>query len=327
LRIHAMQRLWQSNIISQACLYTLIGSVIFLLPVVNYESHSKIMALCSIILFLMGSLVEVVSAVPVLSTAEISLENIEDLEASLHFDPTVLPAAEAVAFAQTAKNFREIQLKQVTFHYADQHGRGLFTLGPAELTIHAGEVLFIVGGNGSGKSTLIRLLCGLYKPASGEIWLDNSKVDVGSYERYRNYFSVIFSDFHLFNRLYGIENIERERIDNLIKTMELEDQTQFVDGRFTNIKLSTGQKKRIAMIGLCLEDRPIYVFDEWAADQDPSFRKYFYETMLQDFRKMGKTVIAVTHDDRYFGAADRVVKMEYGRFIPMDTSKNSIYLR
>ena len=86
----------------------------------------------------------------------------------------------------------------------------------------------------------------------------------------------------------------------------------YADGRFSTLDLSTGQRKRLAMVAALLDDKPIYIFDEWAADQDPGFRRYFYEGLLGELKARGKTVLAVTHDDRYFGVADRVVKRGEG---------------
>jgi len=136
-----------------------------------------------------------------------------------------------------------------------------------------------------------------------------------NYKHYRNLFSVIFTDFHLFDRLYGLKTVDEDDLDDLLVKMELASKTAYSEGKFTNINLSTGQKKRLAMIISYLEDKPIFMFDEVAADQDPVFRKYFYEVFLQNLKAKGKTIIAVSHDDRYFNMADRVLKMEFGKFV------------
>ncbi len=105
-----------------------------------------------------------------------------------------------------------------------------------------------------------------------------------------------------------------ERINALLEVMELSGKTAFRDGGFTNTHLSTGQRKRLALVVACLEDKPVYVFDEVAADQDVHFRGYFYETLLPELKNRGRTVVVVTHDDRYFHVADRVLGMDYGKF-------------
>ncbi len=126
-------------------------------------------------------------------------------------------------------------------------------------------------------------------------------------------FSAIFHDFHLFDRLYGLKEVDGQRVNDLLKVMRLDNKLKFDGKKFSTLDLSAGQKKRLAMAVAIMEDKPIYVFDEWAADQDPQFRRYFYETLLPSFKAQGKTVIAVSHDDRYFHVADRVINLEYGR--------------
>lgn len=194
----------------------------------------------------------------------------------------------------------------------DKDGFTLFEVGPLDLNIRQGEVLFIVGGNGSGKSTLLKLLTGLYPPSGGSMTLDGATIGPETYQTYRELFSAIFADFHLFRKLYGLESPDEQKIRELLREMELTRKTRYADRRFSDIDLSSGQRKRLAYIAALLEDKPIYVFDEWAADQDPIFRKYFYNNLIGDLRTMGKTVIAVSHDDRYFNRADRVLKMEEG---------------
>ena len=61
-----------------------------------------------------------------------------------------------------------------------------------------------------------------------------------------------------------------------------------------------------------------YDFDEWAADQDPEFRRYFYDVLLPGLKAEGRTLIVVTHDDRYFHVADQVVFMEEGRVVRVE---------
>jgi putative ATP-binding cassette transporter len=206
----------------------------------------------------------------------------------------------------------------MTFHYRDKSGKTLFSLSSINLTLKQGEMLFIVGGNGSGKSTLLKLLTGLYYPATGFLYVDDDEIDSSNYQSYRELFAIIFTDFHLFDRLDGLGEVDESRLKSLLRLMELNKKTKYIDGKFTNLELSTGQKKRLAFIAAVLEDKPIYIFDELAADQDPQFRKQFYEVILPDLKKQGKTIIAVTHDDKYFHVADRVLKMEYGQLVNYD---------
>ncbi|MDQ3281408.1 MAG: ATP-binding cassette domain-containing protein, partial [Acidobacteriota bacterium] len=184
--------------------------------------------------------------------------------------------------------------------------------GPISLSFQRGELLFIVGGNGSGKSTLLKLLTSLYYPHSGELRLDGAALHRETYADYRSLFSPIFGDYYLFEVLYGLRPVDEMRVRTLLRRLEIADKTTVANDRFSTTDLSTGQRKRIALLINYLEDRPIQVFDEWAADQDPQFRRFFYEVLLAELKAAGKTVIAATHDDRYFHVADRVLRMENG---------------
>ena len=128
----------------------------------------------------------------------------------------------------------------------------------------------------------------------------------------RSLFATVLSDYHLFSRAYGIPEPDRKQVEALLSRMGLAGKTVWRDGGFSTLALSSGQRKRLALILAILEDRPILVFDEWAADQDPKFRRVFYEEILPDLRAAGKTVIAVTHDEKYFGHADRHLYMSEG---------------
>jgi putative ATP-binding cassette transporter len=185
-----------------------------------------------------------------------------------------------------------------------------FSIGPMSLSFSTGEVVFITGGNGSGKSTLLNVITGLYPADSGQVYMDDKKVDIRSY---RELFSPIFTDFYLFDGLYGIDNPDAERIGELLRVFELDGRVKWVDGKFSTLNLSTGQRKRMALVTTILEDKPFYIFDEWAADQDPHFREYFYMKLLPEFKSQGKTIVAVTHDDGYFHTADRVLHLDYGQ--------------
>lgn len=303
-----------SNIIfAQTFLYILLASIVFLLPQITSTAPALIVNLVTVILFIIGPLGLVVDALPVLAKADIAIEKLEDLENILDAaDDGKATAPDSPILRRDA--FEKVVLRRVTFDYQDGESQKMFSVGPLELTVNSGEVLFIVGGNGSGKTTLLKLITGLYYPKEGTVFFDDIAVNMTNYAHYRNFFSIIFSDFHLFDRLYGIKEINEDRLNSLLNTMGISEKTACIDGRFTNINLSTGQRKRLALLVALMEDKPIYVFDEVAADQDPEFRKYFYEVLLMELKKQGKTIIAVSHDDRYFHVADRVLKMDYGKF-------------
>jgi len=176
-------------------------------------------------------------------------------------------------------------------------------------------MVYLVGDNGSGKSTFIKALMGLYPLSSGTLAVDGNTVTDSVMPSYRELFSHILNDFHLFDRLYGIRGVKPDRVNDLLDRMELTHVTKFTGDGFSSTSLSSGQRKRLALIVAMLEDRPVFIFDEWAAEQDPRFRKMFYEVFLSELKDAGKTILCASHDDRYFSKADRVLTMTNGRVI------------
>ena len=192
------------------------------------------------------------------------------------------------------------------------------------LSFFPGAKIGVLGVNGSGKSTFLKMLTGLYRPSAGRLLLNDEEIHEGNVTMLRELFSPIFTDFHLFKRILGKNKVDEKRIAELLARMELADKTSIENGRVTNLDLSTGQRKRLSLIMSTLDDRPIHLFDEWAADQDPLFRKFFYEVLLRQMVAEGKTILAVTHDDHYFHVADKVYMMEYGRlmdYVPPSTKR------
>lgn len=284
---------------------TLILSIVLILPVLGIFTGKILLTFVGLILFMPVSVM--IENIPRFILASISIRRLYELEQALeHLDQET---SDMICETKSAE-FREIRYEGIAFHY-EENGNQAFSVGPLDISIQPGEIIFVTGGNGSGKSTLLKLITGLYPIHSGNIYLDNTEIQI---LRHRSLFSAVFTDFHLFDRLYGADDIDEARVDELIRLMKLEGVVQYTGGRFSTLDLSAGQRKRLAMIGTILEDKPIYIFDEWAADQDPHFRKYFYENLLQTFKDQGKTVIAVTHDDNYFYMADRILKIDYGKF-------------
>lgn len=209
----------------------------------------------------------------------------------------------------------EVRFSDVTYAFGTQDGHA-FRVGPLDFELRPGELIFVVGGNGSGKTTLAKLLTGLYTPESGQLLWNGVPVTDQNREAYRNTFSAIFADFHLFENLRGVSSAKlTEHAEEYLRLFSLEKKLQIVDGHFSTTSLSTGQRKRLAMLVALLEDRPFYLFDEWAADQDPEFREVFYRKLLPELVARGKGVVVITHDDRFFHLAHRVIKLEYGRLV------------
>lgn len=311
LKITASQMYSRNYVFAQNFFYILIAIVIFLLPRLVPTYADVVTEVAATILFIIGPLSTVVSGIPAYTNADIAVKEIYQLEAALDGAGSSVPINEDVEPLVT--DFKRLEIRDIEFSYRDPAGVPMFSIGPIDFHLDAGETVFIVGGNGSGKSTFIKTLLGLYHQDRGSIAVNGIDVDIHNLQGYRELFSTILSDFHLFDRLYGLSDVDETMVNDLIRQMGLEKKTQYVNGKFTNVELSTGQRKRLAMIVALLEDRPICVFDEWAAEQDPEFRQYFYETLLKEMKNRGKGVIAISHDDRYFDLADRVIKMDYGR--------------
>jgi putative ATP-binding cassette transporter len=302
-------RLWGHG---RILVYTLLPVLVFIIPSITDLHTDNIYKISSTILFITGPIAILINTLPVLNRVHLSIEELDLLEEEMD---KAIAGEESVNKNQVFSNFEKIKVKDVSFSYPGPRPDKDtdFLAGPFNEHITRGELLFIIGGNGSGKSTFIKLLTGLYYPDKGSIYVDSSKIDRTNYLAYRSLFSAIFTDFHLFDKFYGVENDNAEKVNYWLKKMKMQDKVHYRDGGFTRTSLSTGQRKRLALIAAMLEDRPVLVMDEFAADQDPQFRQYFYEVLLPEIKAMGKTVIAVTHDDHYFHVADRILKMEEGR--------------
>ncbi|MFC3923305.1 cyclic peptide export ABC transporter [Clostridium punense] len=288
-------------------LFTLaIGSVVFIFPLIlkNLDSTS-LTSYVFILLYMTGPVHGILNTIPNAIEVKISLKRIN----SLIDEITASTKKEDNVIDENIVGNLSLKLKDVEYEYDKTDGQS-FKVGPINYEFKSEEIVFITGGNGSGKSTLAKLLTGLYLPSKGEITLNG----IVSQKRLSESYSTVFADFYLFDKLYGINYKGKEdEIQRYLEILQLSDKVQIQDGKFSTTKLSTGQKKRLALLVTYLEDRPIYLFDEWAADQDPEFRLFFYDTLIPELKAKGKCVIAVTHDDRYFNLADRVIKMEFGK--------------
>ncbi|UYZ38399.1 cyclic peptide export ABC transporter [Clostridium beijerinckii] len=293
-------------------LFTLaIGSVVFIFPFVlkNLDSTS-LTSYVFILLYMTGPVHEILNTIPNAIEVKISLKRINSLINELS---AYIKEENSISDKEILGNL-SLKLRDVEYEYERKDGQG-FKVGIIDYEFKSGEIVFITGGNGSGKSTLAKLLTGLYLPTKGEISL-NGKIEQ---KQLSESYSTVFTDFYLFDKLYGINYGGKEdEIERYLEILQLNDKVQIQDGKFSTTRLSTGQKKRVALLVTYLEDRPIYLFDEWAADQDPEFRLFFYDTLLPELKAKGKCVIAVTHDDRYFNLADRVIKMDLGKISDLE---------
>ncbi|WP_241048693.1 cyclic peptide export ABC transporter [Achromobacter xylosoxidans] len=288
-------------------IYAFIGLVLFVLVGDVSDSTRVMTGFALIFVYMVAPLEVLLMNIPRANLAQVSARQIQSILDQL-------PAAVPATAGGRPDALRELVLRGVTHRYYHEQSDDFFTLGPIDLRFTPGEVVFLVGGNGSGKTTLAKLLVGLYGPEGGEIVVNGEVVEEGARDDYRQYFTAIFSDFHLFDRLMetGRKDLDAEG-NRLIARLHLQHKVQVRDGAFTTRALSQGQRKRLALVVAYLEDRPFLVFDEWAADQDPVFKEVFYREVLPELRALGKTVLVISHDDRYFHLADRLLHMENGR--------------
>ncbi|APA59062.1 multidrug ABC transporter permease/ATP-binding protein [Campylobacter coli] len=289
-----------SSNFTNVALLALVGVEFYLALEFKWASVAEATTIALSILFLRTPLVSMIGSFPTLLLAKIALDKIAKLELDdykEHFEKT-----------NFIKDWRQISFKNTSFSYDDN-----FHLNPVNLDLKKGELIFLIGKNGSGKSTFCMLLTGLFKPSEGEIFVDDMKIDDDNLDVYRSLVSAVFSDFHLFTKTLAKEKFaDEEKIASWLEFLELKGKTRVEDHELVLTKLSTGQKKRLAMLIALLEERDILVLDEWAADQDPVFRRFFYKKLLPLLKEQGKTIFAITHDDAYFDSADRIFLAEGG---------------
>jgi putative pyoverdin transport system ATP-binding/permease protein len=300
----------------QALQFLIMGVLLFLMPSLQPISRSVLSAYVLTFIYMGPYVGQILSVLPNWGKARIALLKISDL--GLLLERSAEPSA--VSVSESGSSWQKLELLGVTHTYRSEHDDSNFTLGPLNLTLSAGKLVFIIGGNGSGKSTLAKLLTGLYMPEFGEIRLDGRLIDDTNREWYRQHFSVVFSDFYLFERFLGLQQVD-ERVQEYLCKLQLEHKVKVEDGKLSTTNLSQGQRKRLALLTAYLEDRPIYLFDEWASDQDPIFKKTFYEELLPTLKAKGKTVLVISHDEKYFGVADQILRLDYGQVVENNSPK------
>jgi putative ATP-binding cassette transporter len=309
-RVNSLRILAIATNFGELLFFIILGLLVFCLPKLTTINAPVLSGYVLTITYLIRPLQSILEILPALSQASIALQKVNTLGLSL------ASRSETISEIQPDSQlfFKSIELKQITHTYYKEHEENSFTLGPIDLSVYPGELVFIVGGNGSGKSTLAKLITGLYIPEVGEIRLDGEPIVDQNREAYRQLFSTVFSDFYLFERILGVtlNNLDSQAKEYL-RQLQLEHKVQVKEGVLSTTELSQGQRKRLALLTAYLEDRPIYLFDEWASDQDPFFREIFYKQLLPELKHRGKTVLVISHDDRYFHLADRMIKLDYGK--------------
>lgn len=293
--------------------FLLIGLILFLLPQLENLKTEALTGYVITVLYLMGPLGGLLASFSIFGRAKVALAKVEDLCTSISAhstDECSLTGPEKEIF------FEELELEGVTHSYNHERDDSSFVLGPIDLTFRRGELVFLAGGNGSGKSTLAKIITGLYLPESGVIRLNGRAITNENRDGYRQVFSAVFSDFYLFDSFLGLTgpNLDAQAREYLVQ-LHLNHKVGVNNGVLSTTALSQGQRKRLALLTAYLEDRPFYVFDEWASDQDPQFKEVFYTQVLPELKARGKTVLVITHDEKYFHLADRLLKLDYGKLV------------
>lgn len=302
-----------ANSLGQMLVFAAIGLILFS----SVSGHSGMAVPAGSIitlLYITSALQFVMNGLPSLTRADIALQRLDGLTRQLE-SPGVFELEQDV-ITEIGPRCEELTLKAITHAYHSKKEKEAFTLGPIDMNLKAGQLVMLAGGNGSGKTTLAKIITGLYSAGNGELLLDGQRITDENREFYRQHFSAIFYDFHLFESLLGLEKPDLDdRAREHLARLQLSHVVNIQNGVLSTTQLSQGQRKRLALLTASLEDRPIYVFDEWAADQDPEFKEFFYRHLLPELKAKGKMVLIICHDDHYFDVADRMIKLESGKII------------
>ncbi|AJC89858.1 multidrug ABC transporter permease/ATP-binding protein [Campylobacter lari] len=305
-----------SNNWSNSAMLALVGVEFYMALNYKFASLQSATTIALSILFLRAPLGAMIGSFPTLMMAKIALDKILNLNLENY--------THEFKIGQSSKAWQKLYFKNVSFAYNEK-----FALKPINLELKKGECVFLIGKNGSGKSTFSMILAGLFTDFKGDIFLDNEKITKKNIYEYRSLISAIFSDFHLFEHILEDDKFSKEDLAYWLEILELNEKVEFIENTFNTIKLSAGQKKRLAMLNALLEKRDILILDEWAADQDPMFRKFFYTKLLPLLKQKGITIFAITHDDVYFDMADRILLAQNGQICELkgdikELAKNAV---
>ncbi len=307
----------------QLAFFGFIGFLLYAAPAIEPIARPALVSAVLVVLYLMTPLDVILTWVPILGRARVSLRRVQSLIPTLERQGDPDPGQDRLVPIKRPAFREAIRLERVTFLYHDDHDDPGFRLGPVDLTLRPGELVILAGGNGSGKTTLVKLVSGLYRPESGVIRLDGRVLGDGDLETYRQLFSVVFADGYLFPDVLGVgtdpQAVEAAACAGL-ERLGLAPQVSVREQGFSTLDLSQGLRRRLALLGAWLEDRPVCILDEWAAHQDPTFKQVFYTKLLPEMRAAGKSLLVISHDEPYFEVADRVIRLQDGRLVDVHES-------
>lgn len=301
-------RFLNNQIIGQVLFYTLI-SVILLFFSARLDIEAVVLVnFLFILLYVLSSLENLMVVLPSLGQAKVALDRLHTLKSELSGHAKQLREA---TDHELVSQFQKIKISQLSYSYPKSNNS--FKIGPVSFEINKGESIFINGGNGSGKTTLIQTILGVLKPTDGRIIWNGLEINNENFTAYKRNFSVVFNDYYLFDEFFGLQEYDPDNARTYLELFEIEEKVEMTAKGFSTVNLSTGQKKRLALIHALLSQKPIIVLDEWAADQDPYFRKKFYTEILPLLKQEGFTILAITHDDAYYHCCDKLLRMDFGK--------------
>lgn len=317
LQVRAMRLFAVTDVLSQFTLFVVLGLIVMVLPSFLEVTPSLVTSFALTMTFLTMPFQNLLHRLPDLLRGAVAIGKLDRMKLALleHKESTSAKTLVNVDHPErTISRGCLVELDQVTYGYRCAGEGPGFNLGPVTMRLRPGQITYLTGGNGSGKSTVAKLISGLYVPNNGRVRLDGQIIEPSQREWYRQHFSAVFADFHLFDRCLERDGRHRDsEVRHYLKVLGLDKKVTVEEGRLSTLQLSQGQRKRLALLGAWLEDRPVHVFDEWAADQEPEFRETFYHQILPTLQEQGKTVLVITHDDRYFHLADQLLKLDYGQ--------------
>jgi cyclic peptide transporter len=312
-RVSAIVKFVNANLVSSSMILILLAAICISFPRLFPDmSLARLISFIMVLLYMIGPITSIMSSFPTFIRIKVSWDRIQKFIDEVPAMEELTHYKDIKALSHKGKTVESLEAKGITYSYQGEEGSEPFCVGPIDLKVQKGEILFIVGGNGSGKTTLAKMITGLYQPEQGSVTIDGK--EIGGNDYLGEYFSIIFDNFMLFEKLYNIDiEAKKAEIDEYLKVLRMDGKVKLKDGKFSTVDLSSGQRKRLALLQCYLEDCPIYLFDEVAADQDPEFRKFFYHDLLIKMKKQGKIIIAITHDDHYFDVADQIIKLDMGK--------------
>ncbi|HEX7154380.1 MAG TPA: cyclic peptide export ABC transporter [Thermoanaerobaculia bacterium] len=300
--------------------FFVIGAVSFIMVNHTAIANDQLIGVIMALLYVTGPMSMLLNFVPQIAMARVSLNKVNTLFKQIPEEPV------SHSVLEQPRDWKVMRLDGVAYQYATKNGDAGFSIGPVDLDLVRGEVTFIVGGNGSGKSTMSKIITQHYMPTHGAVYFDDQQVTLENLSLCREDIAAIYSDYYLFDRVLRggrrRDDMLQQRVDEMLRDFALDHKVKFKGGKFSSISLSDGQKRRLAMIVSFIDDKKLYLLDECAADQDPHFKQVFYRKVLPELRAQGKAVVVISHDDRYFDVADKLVVMEDGRITRVETRKS-----